>query len=501
MDELDTSTRIQDNKISPNKMPVPKEGAGAPPKMTFSRGNPVDFSAEGEEVDLRFVSKDSSGEQGNQEIRSANERSHQGSVQTNREGEKYQPNEEINQSFNFSQGFAKLKMYLTVYWLSTLMSTITSKPNLPRKKSNTTPNVLLEILEQIGIEKKVAIDLIKVLNFSHPRELASCSEERWKKGCKGHLKDAEKYWSHVKEFQQVYNTLGEESFTSFEASVTAKNLQKDFGMEFPNDVSPIGLMNSCSSDTQMDTSMFPVRNQKPKMVLSNNNNPQGGHNYPSTEEPPENLPKATEDTPSATPIPRPNDVPKQVKQSRQSTTTPMVRNAAPGDEFYDDSSDEDSDADGSIQGNDEDAELQDALRAMNEAKRRVKLRKRAIKAKLNPQYARTDDGFTTVPASNIPKRRARPSPAVTMPTATPDGYPSQMPASTATIHTTNVTPHTTRMPGNTNGCNNNNNGSGSSNNAPNGGHNNPPPPGAPTGNQDANGASNGNHGDGGGRWR
>ena len=354
-------------------MPMPKEGAGAPPSKTFSRGNPVKVSAEGGEVNQRFVLRHSSSQQGHQEIMSANECPNQGSIQNNQEGMKYQPNKEINQSFNFSQGFASIKMYLTVYWLSTLMSTITSKPNLLRNNPKTMTNVLLEIMEQIGIEKKVAIDLIRVLKFSHPRDLASCSEEQWKEGCNGHIKDAEKYWSHVREFQQVYNALGEDSFTSFEASATAKNLQKDFGTEFPNNVSPIGLMNSCSSDIQMNTPMFPVRTQKPKMVLYSNNNPQGGHNYPPSEDPPEDLPKMTEDTPSGTPTPCPSNVPKKINQAMQSTNPPMVKNAAPGDEFYDDSSDDYSDEDGLTQGDDQDAEVQDALRAMNDAYHRVQI--------------------------------------------------------------------------------------------------------------------------------
>ena len=82
----------------------------------------------------------------------------------------------------------------------------------------------------------------------------------------------------------------------------------------------------------------------------------------------------------------------------------MVKHTAPGDEFYDDSSEDNSDEDGPMQGDDQDAELQDAFRAMNNAYCQVRLQKRAIKAKLNPQYAKTTNGYTIVPASNIPKK-------------------------------------------------------------------------------------------------
>ena len=160
-------------------------------------------------------------------------------------------------------------------------------------------------MERIGIKKKVVIELIRALKLSHPRNLAFCSEEQWKRGCNGDLEDAERYWIHVREFQQTYQAVGEDSFTSFEASVTAKNLQKDFGMEFPNNVSPIELMNSCSSDTQTNTPMFPVRNQKPEMALQDNNNPQGGQNDP----PLEDFPKMTEGPSNATPMPPASDVP------------------------------------------------------------------------------------------------------------------------------------------------------------------------------------------------
>ena len=119
------------------------------------------------------------------------------------------------------------------------MSTISNKPNLICNKPKATQNVLLEIMERIGIKKKVAIEGIRALKLSYLRDLAFCSEEQWKRGCNGDLKDTEKYWSHVREFQQAYQALGEDSFTSFEASVTTMNLQKDFGMEFPNDMSPI----------------------------------------------------------------------------------------------------------------------------------------------------------------------------------------------------------------------------------------------------------------------
>ena len=78
MNELDTNTRIKDNGTSLNKMPMPEEGAGAPPSKTFSSGNPVEVLAEGGEVDHRFVSKNSSSEQGHQEIMSANEHPQQG---------------------------------------------------------------------------------------------------------------------------------------------------------------------------------------------------------------------------------------------------------------------------------------------------------------------------------------------------------------------------------------------------------------------------------------
>ena len=127
---------------------------------------------------------------------SVNERSHQGSIQNNREGAKYQPNEETDKSFNFSQGFASIKMYLAVYWLSTLMWTISRKLNLLCNKPKTMPNVLLEIMEQIGIEKNVEIELIRAVKLSHSCDLALCSEEQWKRGCNSDLKDAEKYWSH-----------------------------------------------------------------------------------------------------------------------------------------------------------------------------------------------------------------------------------------------------------------------------------------------------------------
>ena len=96
MDKIDTQSRIQDNDTSPNKMSKPKEGASASPSKTFSRRNPVEISAEGGEVDQRFVSRNSSSEQGHQEIMSVNEHSHQGSIQNKREGVKYQPNAETD---------------------------------------------------------------------------------------------------------------------------------------------------------------------------------------------------------------------------------------------------------------------------------------------------------------------------------------------------------------------------------------------------------------------